>query len=270
MVYIQELETESLESTRYLWLAALVVPLGGCPPEVQSPRRVVARHKARPTPPRLTPPPKPRFTGARRYVYTGPAESGRTADFSPDGKLLAVGGAFGQIHLVDLRTGKLRRTLQSGGVGVSPDSKRLVEVGGVDDLAVYDVRRGKRLWQRQGHPHRKLEVMALRFAPDSKRLLSYHRTGFVRVFDATTGQRVGHRRIRMPPGIVSCALRPDTRVLACAVGSAIRFYEVATGALLRVVRPRSTGKVLGLGYSPDGATIVLLESVRRLRVLRFP
>lgn len=192
---------------------------------------------------------------------------------TPDGRSWITTTATEKVHLwspLGVRQRSFAAMKNPYWVGVSPDSRRFVEVGGVDNLAMYDLRTGKRLWKHLGHPHRILEVMALRFSPDSKLLLSYHRTGFLRVFDATTGRRVGHRRIAMPPGIVSCALRPDTRVLACAVGSVIRFHEVSTGALIRVVRPKTAvGAVLGLGYSADGSTVIVLEAARRLRLLRF-
>ncbi len=192
---------------------------------------------------------------------------------TPDGKTWITTTDTGKVHLwspLGVRRSSFRAMRNPYWAGVSPDSQRFVEVGGVDNLAVYDLRTGKRLWKHQGHPHRILEVMALRFAPNSKTLLSYHRSGFLRIYDATSGRRVGHRRIPMPPGIVSCALRPDTRVLACAVGSAVRLYEVATGALIRVVRPKTAvGPIIGLGYSADGSTLIVLETARRLRILRF-
>lgn len=192
---------------------------------------------------------------------------------TPDGKSWITSTATSKVLLWS-PIGVLQRSFNAMKtpywVGVSPDSKRFVEVGGVDNLAVYDLGTGKPLWRHRGHLHRILEVMALRFSPDSKKLLSYHKTGFLREYDATTGLLVGHRRIPTPPGIVSCTLRPDVRVLACAVGSSIRFYEVSSGALIRVVRPKtSVNAVLGLGYSLDGSTVIVLEAARRIRLLRF-
>ncbi len=192
---------------------------------------------------------------------------------TPNGRSWITTTNTAQVHLwssLGVRQRSFKAMKNPYWVGVSPDSKRFVEVGGVDDVEVYNLRTGKRLWQHRGHPHRMLEVMALRFAPDSKQLLSYHRSGFLRIFDAATGRRVDHRRIRTPPGLTSCALRPDTRVLACAVGSAIRLYEVATGALIRVVRPKtSVSSILGLGYSQDGSTLIVMETARQIRLLRF-
>jgi len=192
---------------------------------------------------------------------------------TPDGKSWITSTATTKVHLWS-PGGAYQRSFEAMKapywVGVSPDSRRFVQVNGVDNLALYELPSGKRLWAHQGHLHRILEVMALRFSPDSKKLLSYHRTGFLRVHDATTGRRLDHRRIPTPPGLVSCALRPDTRVLACAVGTVIRFSEVSTGALIRVVRPKTAvDAVLGLGYSPDGSTVLVLETARRLRLLRF-
>ncbi len=193
---------------------------------------------------------------------------------TPDGKTWITTTATEKVHLwspLGVRRSSFGALKSPYWVGVSPDSQRFVEVGGVDELAVYDLRTKNRLWRHPGHLHRILEVMALRFSPDSKRLLTYHRSGFLRIVNATTGRRVDHRRIATPPGIVSCALRPDTRVLACAVGPVVRFYEVATGALIRVVRPKSTvTAVLGLGYSADGSTLIVLETQRQLRLLKFP
>lgn len=65
--------------------------------------------------------------------------------FAPDGKTLAVGGADGEVGLWDVKTRRLKRTLQNGkrpitGVAFMPDGKKIVVVSFDSTVKLWRVR----------------------------------------------------------------------------------------------------------------------------------
>ena len=123
-------------------------------------------------------------TGARVWnLETGkelrqiPFRAG-TIQYSPDGKLLAMGIDAGvsqyELRLVDAATGKLVRNLPVGRLGsaqvaFSPDGSELVSVGRDKFVRLFDVATGVERRQYRGHigpPY------AVAFSPDGKRLLT--------------------------------------------------------------------------------------------------
>jgi WD40 repeat protein len=98
--------------------------------------------------------------------------SGPALAFSPDGRLLAVGGWRGAAGLWEAATGKLLRRLDDpsdrvGAVAFSPDGRTLVSGG--NSVRLWEVATGQLRATLAGHAG---EVSALAFAPDGRSLAS--------------------------------------------------------------------------------------------------
>jgi WD40 repeat protein len=203
--------------------------------------------------------------------------------YSPDGKVLAAGGADNQIRLLDAATGKEVRRLTGhqprsfnpprdrkgafdllvGSVGkgnvtavaFSRDGKTLASAGWDETVRLWDVGTGKE--QRRLMGHRDGMVAAVTFSPDDKYLASRGGVdGTVVLWDAATGKEL-HRFDKLTsvnPWRFNrdspLAFAPDGKTLAAGDRKVIHLWQMPAG--------KETGRLEGhtscvsLAYSPDG------------------
>ncbi len=185
--------------------------------------------------------------------------------FSPDGKLLALGGKWDEdgIVLYDVASGKLVRRIAGGpryqaaqGLAFSPDGK-YIAASGIDSVVqVFEVATGKPMHPTD-QPQAGVRDMVL--SPDGKSLVVGGNGLEVTVWDVTTGRQRGTvpaEKSGLPAGFGK-----DGRILLGRIGSfegTFYWHDVITGKderLFRVPHPIHT-----LALTQDRPTLVILTT----------
>ena len=122
-------------------------------------------------------------------------ESYAPAKFSPDGRLIATGGANHFVKLLDAFTGREILSLRghSGdlrAIAFSPDGMRLASAGEDQTIRVWDAETGAELLALKGHTGR---VLSLAFSHDGRLLVSSSKDKTVRLWRAASAEDVRAR-----------------------------------------------------------------------------
>ena len=209
--------------------------------------------------------------------------------YSPDGRILAVGGGVAQtlwpgeptdLRLWDVETGELRHQLPGNRrlvrcLAFSPDG-RLLATGGSDRLVlIWDVATGKQL--RTIRTESLFNVVCLTFSPDGGTLTFGTHDGSLWLFDLRGDTPL--RPITGQDGTVwAVAYSPDGKSLAAAFGqfvqgaderATIKLWDTATTELkLRLTC--ESGPPQSLVISPDGQVLAAGFNDGSIRLWRAP
>jgi WD40 repeat protein len=179
--------------------------------------------------------------------------------YSPDGNLLAFGGADSLIHIWDFKTNKELTPLKGHTgfirtVAFSPDGKLIASAGDDPNVFVWDVATGKEL-RRVGQHKNNLRMAE--FSPDGKLIVSSGFDNKIGLWDATTGKQIllfdAHPRVPY-----SVAFSPDGKILASGGDhdSNIRLWDAGTGKPIRSWEahpgPQQSICIYAVAFSPDG------------------
>ncbi len=197
----------------------------------------------------------------QNFLLRNSAESfGLSPVFSPDGRVLAIGGHGPDVSLWDADKGAELEPLTVGPQGArsiafSPDGTTLAVASGKSpavtlwawpgrrQLAVLDGRRGS--------------VNLLAFSPDGSRLLVSDSGSEVSLWDVASRKEWARRRAHKA-GITALAFSPDGHLFVTAgyLDLAVRFWDSVSGEP-RGSLPGVLPKVTGLGFSPDCTTLAI-------------
>ena len=208
-------------------------------------------------------------------MITGRPDSVWVTSYSPDGKLLFVGGRKNRFELWDLHAKQLKVSREGQPTTrcavFSPDGQTLVTGGDDGKVILWDPRRAETKLQMHAHPG---SVSAVVYTPNGETLVSACDGGFVKVWNPTTGEEKAswHEHQRQ----IYCAnISPDGRWLVTGGGDwtsdapgELVVTELATGR----VHSRLPGNRLALWsivFKPDGRHFATTCSSGEVKIWDF-
>lgn len=184
------------------------------------------------------------------------------AEFSPDGSVLATAGYEGAIHLWDLGSGKLLRsmTAHNGAVydlAFSPDGTVLASASGDGTCKIWQVASGERfdtLNQPEG------EQFSVAFTPDSRHLVAAGADKRIRIwrFESKTAPALNpllQTRFGHEDAIVALGISPDGRWLATtSADRALKIWSLPSLEPVKDLGPQSDVLAV-LSFTGKGGTL---------------
>ena len=166
--------------------------------------------------------------------------------------------------------GTIKLTENPYWIGVCPTGKRFLSIAGWDEMSLYDVASGKRLWHRPSGRFDVYTVLGVRFDRDCKRIVTYHASGFVRVYDAETGEFIERIPVPLPEEPQSCAIHPNARWIACVRGRSVTLFSPFDHFKLDLQVPVGIGGALrDVVFSLSGNALAAQVGEQGLVVWRF-
>jgi tricorn protease-like protein len=179
--------------------------------------------------------------------------------FSPDGKVLAVGG-YEQVRLLDPETGNVLATLSGHSdyvrsIAFSPDGKMLAAAGGPPQLGgeikIWDVQTRQPLKTMKGH---KDCIYSVAWSPDGKLIASGSYDKMVKLWDPASGNEVRNLQDHID-AVFAVAFSPDGKHLASgSQDRTVKIWDVASGKRLYTLSDASDG-LSAIAYAPSGKQI---------------
>ena len=186
---------------------------------------------------------------------------------SPDDRLVAVGGASA-IYTMEGRlvTEPEDDVVQS--VAFSPDGKKLACGNEYGDIHVYDVKNGTLiLGSLKGHEK---WVHSVLWSPDGGRLFSGSWNKTIRCWNSDTGEQLGQPWTGHTDGIRSLSLSPDGSILASASrDKTVRFWDAISGYPIGQ-HLQHDHPLFAIGFSPSGEFVASARWDGNLYVWRAP
>ena len=190
--------------------------------------------------------------------------------YSPDGKLLAVGG-FKQVDLLDATTGQRVATLAGHAdvvraLAFSRDGKLLAAAGGAPaqfgEVIVWAADTRQKVASLRGHGDC---IYGVAFSADGRRLATSSYDKLIKLWDAATGKETATLKDHID-SIYALQFSPDgTRLASGAADRSVKLWDAATGQRLFTLSESLEG-VLTLAFHPAGKQIAAAGADKFIRI----
>jgi WD40 repeat protein len=169
------------------------------------------------------------------------ADRATALDFSPDGKLLAVGGGepsrSGEIKLFNVADGALVRALKEphsdtvNCLSFSPDGLQIASCGADRFVKVWTVADGAFVRSFEGHTH---HVLSVTWKLDGRMLVSSGADNVLKVWDTRTGDQLRTVQNQFTKEVTSVSFVGDTDTVVAVSGDArVRLVNASNGGIAR-------------------------------------
>ncbi|PYV10317.1 MAG: hypothetical protein DMG23_08085 [Acidobacteria bacterium] len=189
--------------------------------------------------------------------------------FSPDGKLLAVGG-YGEVRLLDPSGGSTVAAFPGHSdlvraLAFSPDGKWLAAAGGLParmgEIKIWDLQTHQLLRTMMGH---KDCIYSVAVSPDGKLIASASYDKLVKLWDPGTGKEVRTLKDHID-AVFAVAFSPDGKRLASgAADRTVKIWDVASGQRLFTLGEPLDG-VSSIAFRPSGNQIAAAGADKLIR-----
>jgi WD40 repeat protein len=176
--------------------------------------------------------------------------------FSPDGKLLAVGG-YREVRLMDVVSEEPVATLAGHAdyvrsIAFSPDGKLIAAAGGrpqsEGEIKIWDVASHQLVRTMQGHRDC---IYSIAWSPDGKLIASGSYDRMVKLWEVSTGKELLNLQDHID-AVFAVAFSPDGKRLASASQDrTVKVWNVATGKRLYTLSDASDG-LTSIAFSSSG------------------
>jgi tricorn protease-like protein len=193
--------------------------------------------------------------------------------FSPDGKLLAVGG-YQEVRLIDPISGKVSATLSGHSdyvrsIAFSPNGSLLAAGGGPPqrwgEIKIWDVKSHQLVKTMQGHRDC---IYSVAWSPNGKLIASGSYDKMVKLWDVSSGQELRNLQDHID-AVFAVAFSPDGKRLASgSQDRAVKIWDVATGQRLFTLSDALDG-LTSIAYSPSGDQIAAAGYDKTIYVWRL-
>lgn len=190
--------------------------------------------------------------------------------YSPDGKLVAVGG-YKEVRLIDAASGKVQATLSDHAdlvrsLAFSPDGKWLAAAGGLParsgEIKIWDATSHQLLRTIQGHND---NIYSVAVSPDGKLLASGSYDKLIKLWDTNTGKELKTLKDHID-AVFAVAFSPNGKWLASgAQDRTVKIWDVATGQRLFTLSDALEG-ITTVAFHPSGNQIAAAGYDKVVRV----
>lgn len=190
--------------------------------------------------------------------------------FSPDGKLLAVGG-YKEVRVLEAASGKTLATLSGHldevrALAFDPAGKWLAVAGGLParlgEIKIWDVQSGRLLRTMTGHADCVYSVAA---SPDGKLLASSSYDKLIKLWDVETGKELRTLKDHID-AVFAVAFSPEGKRLASgAADRTVKVWDVASGQRLFTLSEPIDG-VITVAFHPSGDQVAAAGYDKMIRV----
>jgi WD40 repeat protein len=181
--------------------------------------------------------------------------------FSADGSVMAV-KSWSEIEIWNVQTRQKLHTVENNGIGFlefSPDARMLVGMSSVGSIHVWDIQSGKIIRSLESESHWR-NTSVLTFAQSGTMLAFPSDNHAMTIWNVQTGKEL-HSLVGHEKRVLGISFSPDsTKVISMSQDCIIKLWDTDTGKLLKTFDISNSGtgrREFAIGFVPNCAMIAI-------------